>query len=370
MARKKTKKEYSAEEYAKLMQTVKLCIEQGRAKNEFHEALRNVFIYLVDIGTLDESTLIEFESSLNDSKSLDNIKKELDRTNYPVDKLDSVIWNQTRKSEINGQYSLSTYEKLGFDPEALDDRSEVLAVKTGKEDNINVMFALQFDEATITKQLTDYDEWVYIALGTLFHYGQRTISLDQIYRQMGGISKPSTQIKKKIAESVEKMRTASIIIDNTNEVEAKYKYSRYEYKGYLLPVETITERDSKTQQIKTQQINILKEPPLIQFARERKQIESIPVKVLQVPLSMTERHCSLQNYLIDHIAHLKNRNAKTNPVIKMSTIFKKVGIEGRKEKSRARESITTILQHYKDTDFIKDFTVGYQEDQDNVFISI
>lgn len=356
MAKNKTK-QFTLEEFNKLEEAVMDCIKnENHNPEEFRKLIDKLVQYLIDTNVTSEA----------------NIVKLHEQAKHPVDTIDASIWNATRrKGVMNGQYALSIYEEAGYDAEAIDE-AEVMAFNTskGQNENINVLCALKFDEAIINKELTDFDERVYIAIGTLAHYGHRKISIAQIYRQMGGTSKPSATIIKNVMASIDKMRLTNLVIDNIQEVKANYKYDRFTYEGYLLPAVVYKRLNKTNGSVRAAMVEILASLPLMDFADKRNQLESVPLKVLQVPLNINNKNCSLQNYLLDHILHLKNKitRSRTNPVIRYSTIIKKVGITGRMEVTRAKETIRVILQHYKDCDFIKDFATDYQEDLDKIYI--
>ena len=210
----------------------------------------------------------------------------------------------------------------------------------------------------ITKKLTNFDKRVYIAVAALWNAGNKVITLTQIHYAMGNTKRPAAYQLEKINEAVSKMTTAKLFLDNALEVEKlKYNYGKFKYDGALLPMERMTATIKG--QLSDAAIHIFREPPLMTFARERNQITTFDVKLLQSPVSKTDGNLAIEDYLLERIAGAKQAASKGKKVvintILYETLFQKVGITDRKQKSRAIEKIKTYLDYYKSNGYIKSY---------------
>lgn len=270
--------------------------------------------------------------------------KRVERLDFPVDKVNSKIWDILGE-DTKGQIRFISAES------ALDKRK-------GKQ--INILYAIDFENidkaVSITRRLTPYDELVYIAISALFSVGNDYITTAQIYNAMGFEGRPSKYDIDKINKAITKMSGARIHIDNLEEIQAKYKYPVVKYDGSLLPMERASIVING--QLAEAAIHIFREPPLISFARGRKQITTIERKLLASPISKTDQNIRLQTYLIERISRIKN-DKKTSNKILFETLYKETGISTTKQRQRTPEKIKQLLDHYKECDFIK----GYAPDE-------
>ena len=165
---------------------------------------------------------------------------------------------------------------------------------------------------------------------------------------------------RKINNSISKMAGARIYIDNVQEVNANYKYDHFRYDGALLPMERI--QAVVNGQVADAAIHIFREPPMMTFARERKQITTFSARLLDSPLSKTNSNIELEDYLIEEIARIKN--GKRSNKLLFKTIYEHANITTTKQKQRAPGKIRQLLEHYKAHGFIK----AYDEKKDGVII--
>lgn len=271
--------------------------------------------------------------------------KRIKCLDFPVDKVNFKIWDILGE-DTKGQICYISAES------ELDKRR-------GKQ--INILYAIDFENidkaVSITRRLTPYDELVYIAISTLFSVGNDYMTTAQIYNAMGCEGRPSKYDIDKINNAITKMNGARIYINNLEEIEAKYKYPVVKYDGSLLPMERRSVVING--QLAEAAIHIFREPPLMSFARGRKQITTIDRKLLASPLSKTDQNIRLQIYLIDRISHIKNKKKKkiSNKIL-FETIYKETGINKEKPKQRQRtpEKIKQLLDHYKECGVIKGYT--------------
>ena len=296
----------------------------------------------------------EFESKLNElmgkvSKSfeLESVgSSTVETLGWPLDKVNSILWRVTERSTSLGvDVANEKVRKAGI--------------------HLPVMYNLDFSEldaledVSLTKNLDPYDKRVYMVVSAYFKNGSDRITYQQIYKAMGYTGRAGKSDLKKIHESVSKMSRTRIVVDN--EVECgRYKRVRFTYDGALLPMERVA--GYVNGQLAESVVHLFREPPLMTFARERKQLTEVSVKLLNSPLSKTNANLQLEDYLISRISHMKH--GFLNCKMTFETIYKNTDITEKKQKQRARDKIKQLLDYYRETGFIK----GYRLEKDGVLI--
>ena len=285
-------------------------------------------------------------------KAPHSIAKRAEIVEYPLDKPNSKIWNLLEK-DTKGQISFNM-------------------APHGSGQKIPAYYAIDFEalhDVKITKRLLPFDKRVYIAISALFNAGNNVITLSQIYYAMGNTGTPGLQDYEKINDTITKLTSARIYFDNKAEAETLKGYARFKYDGSLLPVERGTAVING--KLSDAAIHIFREPPLITFAKQRKQITTIDIKLLQSPISKTDGNLLIDDYLIERISKAKGKGNSCR--ILKATIYKAVGISEhpktnteKSAKQRAPGKIKKYLTHYKKQDFIKDFS----EDADGYTIRL
>lgn len=257
---------------------------------------------------------------------------------YPIDNVNAKIWKLLEK-DTAGQLAIK-------------------AEKTGSKKEINIFYAINFESlendknVTITKRLMPYDKRVYISASSLFNAGNEIITLSQIYYGMGYTGNPGKSDLKRINDAITKMMGARIYVNNSQEAET-YSYSRFVYDGQLLPAERISAVVNG--QPTEAAIHLFREPPVITFAKQRKQITTIEVKLLQSPISKTDSNLLIEDYLIERIAKAK---AGTQPRrILYKTLCEKAKISTAKQKQRLPDKVKRYLDHYKYCGMISRYTM-------------
>lgn len=253
----------------------------------------------------------------------------LEKLLFPIDKVNRNVWSLLE--ETTGKQIAIGVERRG-DPE-----------------EINLLYSIDFDDLpqglTITKKLEPYDKRVYITIAALFNAGKRIVTYTEIYKNMGYTGRPGQSDLDKIDKAVSKMCAAHIYLSNDAEIKAAYKRNRYVYDGALLPMERV--RAIVNGQLAESAVKLFREPPLVSFARDRKQITTITRKMLESPLSKTDENLRIEDYLIEEIASVK-RGQRKNKFL-YETIFAKTGLTGKskqKQRQRAPEKIRKLLAHY------------------------
>lgn len=264
-----------------------------------------------------------------------------DSVEYPLDKINYKAWNQFAE-DTNGQV------KLVFDLLPKKRNLQATAYYSINFDNLG-------DNVKITKRLLAFDKRVYIAVSALYNAGNDVITATQIHYAMGNTSKPSPNQIKKIDDSLTKMRSADIILHNQREHDAlNGKYPLFRYDGSLLPIERITA--TVNGQLTESAIHIFREPPLMSFAKERRQVTTINVALLQSPINKTEVNISIADYLIDRISKAKNGKGRSCRIL-FKTLYEHTHIKEKKQKQRAKKTIDALLSHYRQEGFIKRHTM-------------
>jgi len=158
------------------------------------------------------------------------------------------------------------------------------------------------------------------------------------------------------------MSAARVYISNKSETQLYNKRPLFVYDSSLLPMKRLKVVANGVETAEATAIQLYEEPPLLTFAKGRKQITTINRSLLESPINKTNDNLNIQDYLIENIAYIKN--GKANNKMLYSTIFEKLGIKDRQKKKRAKDTIKRFLEHYKKQTFIKDF----REDTDGVTI--
>lgn len=277
--------------------------------------------------------------------------KKPDVITYPLDKVNSVVWNLAEIAEG---------ETLKRNIRTSPKDSEKQAI---------VFYSIDFDalekseDVSITRRLASYDKRVYTAISNLWMAGNEIISLSQIYHAMGNTSRPPREEIRKINNSITKMRIAHIIVDNTKEHEVNNKCKIFKYDSSLLLFDRITATINGV--ITDAAIRVRGTPPLMEFALGRKQVSTCDPAMLQSPIKQTDANLRLEDYLLRRIMHMKN-NSRTTRKILFSTLFESCEITTKMQRHRAPDKITALLDHYKKNGFI----VGYILANDGITISL
>lgn len=263
------------------------------------------------------------------------VAKQASHLIYPLDKVNGYIWQDFAPGELG--YSL-----------------DIDVAKSGSKDHIPISYSIDFaalDGLPIAKKLTAFDKRVYCAAASLYEAGNNSTTPTQIYKTMGQSGKPSADQVDKIKQSLLKMRAAQIFIDTKAEADA-YNYELTEYEGSLLPTERCTKRVNG--RITKDAVHFLREPPLTEFAKGRKQVTSIAISVLQSPVSQSETILRVEDYLLNRISRARKKPKET---ILLQTLFNEAGITEKKAQGRIVQKVKTLLTHYKKTDFIANFSI-------------
>lgn len=259
---------------------------------------------------------------------------------YMLDKVNSNAWNLKDNTSL-----------------------EINTAKHGGKDTLLIFLDINFDDlpedVSITRELTCFDKYVYMAISTLFNNSHDILSITNIFNAMGYNGKPSKIMLDGIYNSILKLNRTYISINNKEEAK-KYNYDSFIYDGSLLPCESIKAIVNGT--ITDSAIHIFREPPLMTFAKGRNQITKISFNTLQIPLNKTNENLTLIDYLLQRVSHIKT--GRSNNAILLTTLTKNVLPENSSQpkiknfKSRLPNKLTKILNCWSETGFIKNYTLN------------
>lgn len=280
--------------------------------------------------------------------------KSRPHVDYPVDKLSSKAWSffpaALKKHDGQYQYLRVNTSKKGTDAGAI------------------IQFSAKENGITLSRDLSAAHEWLHNVFANLCLEGNEVFSLTHLYSEMGNKDRPNKQDLERLLQKLEEMRHIDITIDNAQEVEdAKYNYPHFTYRGSLLPFEIITAEING--QVVEGAIHPLRTPPMMQFAKERKQISEVPKDVLRFDLPKTEANLSLAGYLIKTICRMKNDTSDTNHKLKLDTIYENCNMNTRAKRNQrmnAPKKIARLLNYWQSIGWIK----GYHFDNEFIVFDI
>lgn len=274
--------------------------------------------------------------------------KGTNKIDMPIDKVNNHVWKLLADTDTSGQ--------IAFD------------VARRGDEYLPVLYSINFDELKensikITKRLTPFDKRVYTSIAALYNAGNDIVSLTQIYKHMGNSGRPNTKNLEKISGSITKMTAARIMVSNKKEAE-KYNYKDLSYTGSLLPLEAGEAYNIKGA-LTEAAIHLFREPPLVSFARKRKQITTVSLKLLQSPINKTDSNIMIDDYLIEIISLAKNKHLKSVET-KYEKLYTHLQTNTTMQKKRLPEKISRYLDHYKTCNYI----TGYEFSSDRLTIYI
>lgn len=239
--------------------------------------------------------------------------------------------------------------------------------KKENQDNLSINQAnglifvdLDFDKINqegviLSGPLDDKDKRLYLVIASLFAAGNEIVTARQIYLAMGNQGAMNTRTLKDIEKRVFKLLFT--------------KYAEFGYKGSLLPVEqvSVSVRGSLTNVA----FRLYREPPLVSFAKERKQFAEVPLDVLKSLPSQTEKHLRIEHYLLERILHMKHDKKFSRKILWESLyndcrLLSKDSQNLRTDKKRIKQTTKQYLEHYSNCQ--SRFIASYEENDDGVII--
>lgn len=300
-------------------------------------------IALIATDILTEPQLAALYYLKNPREEAENVTvSHANKIEYPLDKPNHYIWNLLEKD---------TQGQITFD--MLPKKPELEAYTT-----YSINFRDLGDGLRITKRLTPFDKRVYIAVSALYNAGNNIITLSQIYYAMGNTGRPGQRDLTKINDAITKMKHAEITLDSSGEAEKIKNYKKFVYDGDLLPMERLTAVVNG--KVTEGAINLFREPPLMSFAKERKQVTTLDIKLLQSPISKTDANLLIDDYLLERINKEKRSNKKSCTIL-LETLYQYANITTKKQKQRAPEKIEKYLKYYREAGLFKNYKIANEK---------
>ena len=232
---------------------------------------------------------------------------------------------------------------------------------------IKTKVSIDFPELPVVftgkRTLNDYDREVHDALVSLFVDGENDYITPQMIRRamIGDEEARLTENQQKtISDSLNKLMYSRVTIDATEEDLKKSGFDKFKYEGPIIHGEKITATLNGNV---CEVIHLLREPVLYSYANAKNQIGRFDIKLLNVPrLNKTEEVIIMQSFLSRRILAMKSPNSKMNHNIPYDSIFDRLDIQAesagalRKKKSLVRKNVKDILDYWKKSGFINDYT--------------
>lgn len=232
-------------------------------------------------------------------------------------------------------------------------------ISTDNKKTKGVIISFSFPEEQMTgHKLTDFDKLVYIAVSSLCYAGNKQISVKMINKAMGNGGSPSKDQIDRINRSLTNLGFTRLNIDNREELKTKTKYQHFVVADEALLNFQRIKAVVRGQEVSV--INLLTDPVLLRFARQREQITTINTNLLEDKLNNTDMNISLKIYLLDYISSAKNNKSLSRKLL-FTTLCDKCGAADRQTKQRLKDKIKKLMSFYQSNHFIK----SYRLDKDN-----
>lgn len=207
-------------------------------------------------------------------------------------------------------------------------------------------------------RITAYDKAVHDAICSIYANGNMRMSSNQIYEAMTGKPTKNSQRLEKVDNSVMKLMMSLVYVNYTDQAKAwGLDCEETKFKANILYCKGITVKFSNGEEATGWQL--IEPPTLYQYALETKQIVTVDKALLCTSkVKNSEDVIAIKHYLLRRIELMKNqKNSIKNPNILFSTLFSYCGIKGSRENLRKKRNIITeLLQDWKNTGYIKDFS--------------
>ena len=288
----------------------------------------------------------EAQNNLNNINNLiEQKKKEIMQWLLSLGEKGRQIINATTTRASSYTFGTTKVEGLAFDPERnpaiysalVPVRIDVSRRKSQRK-KIETLFYIDFKElkqrgVSIDYEylLTPYDREIHNAVATLASAGNEYINPSMIFQLLSGntgtTNDMSPETRKSILRSIDIMMATLVTIDASAEISSKMiTKTTGIYKGALIPAERVEIMELNGQKV-TDCIHLLRTPPLYDYARDKNQIGTIDIKMLDTPLSNTKENIELKGYLLKRIASIKNAKSNMSDTIRYDTLYKYLQIK-------------------------------------------
>ena len=260
----------------------------------------------------------------------------------------------------------------------------VVREKHGKSEPVISYVSFSYDDTAdleiLNKKgrfnITAYDRRVYNAVSTLFTNGRITVSLSEILSVMTGYKRTNatkSQLET-IEKSLEKLKSIKVYIDMTEEVRHKL----IKDKRPLIDAGILNDQSDRIKRAVIEDnmlhfrkgelisengkvfksIQIIAEPALLTYNRAKKTLLTIPMEYIGLESrNTTDKTIAFQDYLLMRIFSYKNNKMRENKIL-YETLYRDSGQERPEDSKgfiRDRETVTKMMQEWKDKGLITDF---------------
>ena len=260
----------------------------------------------------------------------------------------------------------------------------VVREKHGKSEPVISYVSFSYDDTAdleiLNKKgrfnITAYDRRVYNAVSTLFTNGRITVSLSEIFSVMTGYKRTNatkSQLET-IEKSLEKLKSIKVYIDMTEEVRHKL----IKDKRPLIDAGILNDQSDRIKRAVIEDnmlhfrkgelisengkvfksIQIIAEPALLTYNRAKKTLLTIPMEYIGLESrNATDKTIAFQDYLLMRIFSYKNNKMRENKIL-YETLYRDSGQERPEDSKgfiRDRETVTKMMQEWKDKGLITDF---------------
>lgn len=252
----------------------------------------------------------------------------------PIDKLSQAVLG------CKSNFSLEEF----FDPEAT-------IVSTGKKLTVSAILRYEdMPEALLKKIPNRRTRAVHDAMTSLIREGAKAIRLQDIASAMNGYRtdrKATEAFLQEIKQEADWLIHTWATIDATNEAKARgYDFKKVKFDRPLIPAGSVGAMNKRGQIVEAYEI--WAEPVLYAYARQKKQVISVPIDMLALPekLKLTFENIILRNYLIERIEGMSE--CEMSPVILYETIYEVLEAKesSREHKREIRERAKLMLDNW------------------------
>lgn len=205
------------------------------------------------------------------------------------------------------------------------------------------------------KGFTSLDKEVHDAVVSLYAAGNKVFSPAMVYRTMAGKSDGAFVPQEKLREiiaSIHKCMSSIITIDASE--EASIYGLEAIYSQNLIYAKSVT---LKTKGWEVSAFMLLDEPVLYKYAKLKRQVFSVPLRVLDSPPSKTNDIIVLQGYLVRIVESLRRPGSKQSPVVLYQTLYELLDCQAapKQKLQRVRDNVKTVLNYWVEIGYIAGF---------------
>lgn len=236
--------------------------------------------------------------------------------------------------------------------------------RPGSEKEITLLYNYFFDDdilsqLNVKKKIDDEDYFVLSFIDNAFRNGNALISPTKLFKEINGRDPKGDEIEKLMKRLV-KLSTTSIYINDKAVQQAWGNETFHESVFRLAPIAIGNERAIASGRLISSTIKIEGTSVFLQIGASIGQVTTVPKEVLYVKkkdgkaVKRTDRFYRVLHYCMRRIAHMKHGNGETKIVY--DTLYRETGETTKRGQDLAYEMLYTVLEHFKKTGWIEDFS--------------